>query len=135
MRYIQKVANTDFGFPALCNLIANIDFSMTQSSFLVPGEGEESSEVKVGSVEEEGSQCSSGFGSLPRKDRPSLISHGKVPVIDVLSILISVPRCRWGQWTRSHCRCGFGSLPRARGYKRIVNFNSAETKIYPAHKC
>ena len=54
---------------------------MTQSSFLVPGEGEEGSDVKVGSVEEEGSQCSSGFGSLPRKDRPSVISHGNAPVI------------------------------------------------------
>ena len=52
---------------------------MTQSSFLVPGEGEEGSDVRVGSVEEEGSLASnsSGFGSLPRKDRPSIISHGK----------------------------------------------------------
>ena len=56
-------------------------FRMTQSSFLVPGEGEEGSDVKVGSVEEEGSQCSSGFGSLPRKDRPSVISHGNALVI------------------------------------------------------
>ena len=52
---------------------------MTQSSFLIPGEGEEGSDVRVGSVEEEGSLASnsSGFGSLPRKDRPSIISHGE----------------------------------------------------------
>lgn len=50
---------------------------MTQSSFMIPGEGEEGSDVRVGSVEEEGSLASnsSGFGSLPRKDRPSIISH------------------------------------------------------------
>ena len=60
----------------VCSCI-RLRFRMTQSSFLVPGEGEEGSDVKVGSVEEEGSQCSSGFGSLPRKDKPSVISHGK----------------------------------------------------------
>lgn len=54
-------------------------FSMTQSSFLVPGEDEEPSESRVTSHEEDGSLASnsSGFGSLPRKDRPSVISRGK----------------------------------------------------------
>lgn len=55
---------------------------MTQSSFLIPGEEEEPSEGRVTSHEEEESLASnsSGFGSLPRKDRPSVISRGMVYV-------------------------------------------------------
>ncbi|KAL4219059.1 hypothetical protein ACF0H5_021642 [Mactra antiquata] len=49
--------------------------AMTQSSFLVPGEDEDNCEGRITSAEE-GSLASnsSGFGSLPRKDRPSIIS-------------------------------------------------------------
>ena len=51
---------------------------MTQSSFLIPGEDEDASDGRVASLEEEESLASnsSGFGSLPRKDRPSVISRG-----------------------------------------------------------
>ncbi|KAL3871473.1 hypothetical protein ACJMK2_039469 [Sinanodonta woodiana] len=50
----------------------------TQSSFNIPGESiEEGLDVTITPPEEVGSLASnsSGFGSLPRRDRPSIISH------------------------------------------------------------
>lgn len=53
--------------------------AMTQSSFLIPGEvpGEEEDNCERVTSPEESSLASnsSGFGSLPRKDRPSVISR------------------------------------------------------------
>jgi len=54
---------------------------MTQSQFLVPEEDDVESRVlptELRTLEDDGSlaSSSSGFGSLPRKDRPSVISRG-----------------------------------------------------------
>jgi len=58
---------------------------MTQSTFLIPGEEEEGCDSRVAGVvppEDNGSMASnsSGFGSLPRKDRPSVKSQG-IPTV------------------------------------------------------
>ncbi|XP_060597584.1 early estrogen-induced gene 1 protein-like [Ruditapes philippinarum] len=84
---------------------------MTQSQFLVPGEDEESCENRVTSPEE-GSLASnsSGFGSLPRKDRPSVISR------EDSENNFEKSHSRNGSYTSQHSRNGsnYGSLTHSR---------------------
>ncbi|XP_052229722.1 protein FAM102A-like isoform X2 [Dreissena polymorpha] len=99
--------------------------AMTQSQFLVPEE--EPTESRVVSLEEEGSLASnsSGFGSLPRKDRPSVISR------DDSEKDFEKGHSRNSSFTSLHSRNGsnYGSLTHSRQNSQ----GTSTSQDHPAH--
>ncbi|XP_053380833.1 protein FAM102A-like isoform X2 [Mercenaria mercenaria] len=98
---------------------------MTQSQFLVPGEEEENCESRVTSPEESSlASNSSGFGSLPRKDRPSVISR------EGSEKEFERSHSRNGSYTSQHSRNGsnYGSLTHSR-----QNSSGTSQEGHPTH--
>lgn len=103
---------------------------MTQSSFLIPGEEEEGCDSRVTAPDEEGSLASnsSGFGSLPRKDRPSVISHEDQEKQDS-----DLGHSRNNSYVSQHSRNGSGYGSQSHSRQSSVGTGIGSQEIHHTH--
>ncbi|XP_052790840.1 protein FAM102A-like isoform X2 [Mya arenaria] len=104
--------------------------AMTQSQFLVPEEDESGTNSRVVPLEDESSLASnsSGFGSLPRKDRPSVISR------EDSDKEFELCHSRNSSYTSQHSRNGsnYGSLTHSRQNSQGTGPNTSQEQ-HPTH--